>query len=85
MASWTEPTKSRLVHVDVWEGDAVELPQRDAIIVYPIGGWWRENPGQGRGDTPIRYSLLATLRTAADVDLYTPISTPIESEVVVET
>lgn len=73
------------LHVDVWEGDAVELSQRDAIVVFPIGGWWRENPSQGRGDTRIRYSLLATLRTTANVDLYTPISTPIEPGILVET
>ena len=72
------------LHVDIWEGDAVELSQRDAIIVYPIGGWWRENPGHGRADTRIRYSLLATLRTAANIDLYTPITTLIEPVIAVE-
>jgi hypothetical protein len=72
------------LHVDIWEGDAVELSQRDAIIVYPIGGWWRENPGFDRADTRVRYSLLATLRTAANIDLYTPISTSIQPEIAVE-
>lgn len=72
------------LHADIWEGDAVELSQRDAIIVYPIGGWWRENPGYGRTDTRVRYSLIATLRTAANIDLYTPITTMIEPEIVVE-
>jgi hypothetical protein len=66
------------LHADVWEGTAVELSQRNAIAVFPTGGWWRENPGKGRADTEIRYSLVATLRTAEDVDLYTPIATPVE-------
>ncbi|MFD2029372.1 hypothetical protein ACFSKM_01700 [Ancylobacter dichloromethanicus] len=61
-----------------------KLSQRDAIIVYPIGGWWRENPGFHRAGTRIRYSLLATLRTAANIDLYTPISTSIQPEIAVE-
>ncbi|NTG38806.1 S8 family peptidase [Agrobacterium rhizogenes] len=72
------------LHADIWEGNAVELSQRDAIAIYPTGGWWRENTGQKRGDTGIRYALVATLRTAAEVDLYTPISTPIQPEVAPE-
>jgi Subtilase family len=72
------------LHADIWEGNAVELSQRDAIAVYPTGGWWRENTGQRRGDTVVRYALAATLRTAAEVDLYTPISTPIQPEVAPE-
>ncbi|NSY25321.1 hypothetical protein G6K95_26370, partial [Agrobacterium vitis] len=72
------------LHGDIWEGNAVELSQRDAIAIYPTGGWWRENTGQRRGDRAVRYALVATVRTAADVDLYTPISTPILPEVVPE-
>lgn len=72
------------LHADIWEGNAVELSQRDAIAIYPTGGWWRENTGQRRGDTAVRYALVATLRTAADVDLYTPISTSIQPEVAPE-
>ncbi|WP_376743588.1 S8 family peptidase [Ensifer canadensis] len=72
------------LHADIWEGNAVELSQRDAIAIYPTGGWWRENTGQRRGDTVVRYALTATLRTAADVDLYTPISTTIQPELAPE-
>lgn len=72
------------LHADVWEGTAVELSQRSAMAVFPTGGWWRENPGKGRADNDIRYSLVATLRTAEDVDLYTPIATPVEVPVAAE-
>ena len=72
------------LHADVWEGDAVELAERNAIVIYPVGGWWRENPSQARGNRRIRYSIIATLRTAANVDLYTAISTQIEPEILVE-
>jgi hypothetical protein len=72
------------LHADVWEGTAVELSQRNAIAVFPTGGWWRENPGKGHADTEIRYSLVATLRTAEDVDLYTPIATPVDVPVAAE-
>jgi hypothetical protein len=29
------------VHSDVWKGAAAELAQRDAVGVFPIGGWWK--------------------------------------------
>ncbi|BCH05360.1 hypothetical protein MesoLj131b_73590 (plasmid) [Mesorhizobium sp. 131-2-5] len=56
---------------------ALQLSQRNAIAMLPTGGWWRENPGKGRADTEIRYSLAAKLRTAEYVDLYAPIATPV--------
>jgi hypothetical protein len=40
--------------------------------------------GPRRGDTSIRYAVVATLRTAVNVDLYTPISTSIQPEVAPE-
>lgn len=30
------------LHSDIWHGAAVELAQKDAIAVYPVGGWWKE-------------------------------------------
>lgn len=69
------------LHADIWEGTAAELSERDAIAIYPTGGWWRENPGQQRADRKVRYSLVASVRVAQDIDLYTPIHTTISPEV----
>lgn len=55
---------------------------RNAVAVFPTGGWWRENPAKGRANQEIRYSLVATLRTVEDVNLYTPIATPVAAPVV---
>lgn len=38
------------VHMDIWEGSAVELAARDLLYVFPISGWWRERKALGRAE-----------------------------------
>lgn len=71
------------IHSDFWHGTAAELAQRSAICVYPIGGWWKENPGHRRYEHSVRYSLIVSIRAVnGEVDIYTPvrvqITTPIQ-------
>lgn len=71
------------VHSDYWRGTAVDLAQRSAIGVYPVGGWWKENPAHERYNRRVRYSLIVSIRAVnGDVDIYTPvrvqIATPIQ-------
>lgn len=71
------------IHSDIWRGTAVELARRSAIGIYPIGGWWKENPGHRRYEHRVRYSLVISIRAVnGDVDIYTPvrvqITTPIQ-------
>ena len=71
------------IHSDFWRGTAADLAQRSAIGVYPIGGWWKENPGHQRYERTVRYSLIVSIRAVnGSVDIYTPvrvqITTPIE-------
>lgn len=72
------------LHSDVWEGSAAELAARDAIAVFPTGGWWRENPSHKRGDTVVRYSLIVSLRTAETANLYNAIQTQVAPEIRIE-
>ena len=66
------------VHSDVWQGTAADLAARDAIGVFPVGGWWKEKPYLERVDTPARYSLIVTIRVpGTDIDIYTPVETQI--------
>ena len=73
------------LHVDIWRGSAADLAARGAIAVYPVGGWWRENPSHRRGDSKTRYSLIVSLRTAEAAQLYTAIQTQISPEITIET
>lgn len=72
------------VHSDVWTGTAADLARRHAIAVFPTGGWWRYKKYLERADRTIRYSLIVSLETSVDVDLYTPILTQISPEVDVD-
>src|SRR5580658_5828419 len=66
------------VHSDYWRGTAAELARRSAIGVYPIGGWWKENPTHQRYDRPIRYALIVSIRAVnGTIDIYTPVMTEI--------
>jgi hypothetical protein len=66
------------VHSDYWRGTAAELARRSAIGVYPIGGWWKENPAHKRYDRPIRYALINSIRAVnGTIDIYTPVMTQI--------
>ena len=63
------------VHSDLWRGTAADLAARDAIGVYPVGGWWKEKPYLERFDALARYALIVTIRAPGiDVDIYTPVA-----------
>ena len=66
------------VHSDYWRGTAAELARRSALGVYPIGGWWKENPAHKRYDRAARYALIVSIRAVnGTVDIYTPVMTQI--------
>lgn len=73
------------LHSDIWEGTAADLASRNAIAIYPTGGWWREKAALQRAERQVRYALVVSLRAPVQVDLYTPIETavgiPVEVEV----
>lgn len=70
------------VHSDAWRGIAADLAQLDAIGVYPVGGWWKENKSLDRWDRKVPYALVVSIRApGATVDLYTPIATQLAATV----
>ena len=74
------------IHSDHWYGSAADLAQKSAIGVYPIGGWWKENPGHERYNNRVRYSLVVSIRAASsEIDIYTPVWTQITLPVPVVT
>ncbi len=74
------------IHSDHWYGPAATLAQKSAIGVYPIGGWWRENPGHRRYDKRVRYSLIVSIRaTNGEIDIYTPVRNQVAIPVTITT
>lgn len=62
------------IHSDYWRGTAVELAQRSAVGVYPVGGWWKENPAHHRYERTVRYALIVSIRaTNGSIDIYTSV------------
>jgi hypothetical protein len=73
------------LHSDYWRGTAADLAPRSAVAVYPVGGWWKENPAHRRFAETVRYSLLVSIRALnGGVDIYTPVLTQIESRIEME-
>jgi hypothetical protein len=66
------------LHSDMWVSTAADLAERGVIGIYPVGGWWKEQPARDRSSDGARYSLLVSIKTAAlDVDLWTPVATEV--------
>jgi len=70
------------IHSDIWNGTAAELAERGHIAVYPVIGWWRENPRHERWSKRARYSLVVTIEAPeVDVELYTAVQNMITQPV----
>lgn len=74
------------IHSDFLQGFAADLAERGVIGVYPISGWWKDQPKRDRSHVGARYALLVSIETdAADVDIWTPVATqvgiPVETAV----
>lgn len=80
---WTLGTDRRhrgSVHSDIWTGPAADLADRQHLAVFPVSGWWKERHKLGRWERPARYSLVVSiLAPEIEVDLYTPVSTSIQT------
>ena len=74
---WLVGTKNQnrgSLHHDIWSGTAVELASRDAIVVYPVDGWWRLRTKLAQWDRKQRFSLVVTIETEdGDHDIYTAV------------
>lgn len=70
------------IHSDIWRGIAAKLADRDAIGVFPVGGWWKENKAKERWDREVPYALIISIRAPeVDVDLYTPVKAAIQAQI----
>ena len=74
------------IHSDFWYGTAADLAERDAIGVFPVGGWWKEKPYLERHDSLARYALVVTIRApGSEVDIYTTVEAQVAIATEIET
>jgi hypothetical protein len=63
------------LHADIWHGSAAELADRGVVGVYPVSGWWKEQPKRDRSEFGARYALIVSIQTAAEgIDIWTPVA-----------
>lgn len=66
------------VHSDLWVGTGADLAERYVVGVYPVTGWWKEQPKRDRSEIGARYALIVSIETDAEnVDIWTPVAVQI--------
>jgi Subtilase family len=73
------------IHSDIWHGNAIELSSKDAIAVYPVGGWWKDRKYLEKYNQFSHYSLIISIRIPGiEVDIYTPVSNLVSTSIAME-
>lgn len=71
------------IHTDIWTGSAVALASKEAVAVYPVGGWWKNRPQMDQSDRGVDYSLVVSIESPqVDVDLWTPVAQQVAATVI---
>lgn len=58
------------IHSDLLHGTAADLAALGPLTVYPVSGWWKDQPERDRSDRGARYALVVTVEapgTGADL------------------
>lgn len=73
------------VHSDMLSGTAADLAERGVIGIYPISGWWKDQPKRDRSEIGARYSLIVSIETDAEnVDIWTPVAAQVQTPIATE-
>jgi Subtilase family len=81
----TELRNRGSLHSDIWMGTAADLAAKDAIGVYPVGGWWKDRPANNRWNEKVRYTLIVSIRVMGEeADIYTPVATLVRQTLPIE-
>ena len=68
------------LHTDIWIGPAIDLANKNAIAVYPVGGWWKSRPTWDQSDSGVDYALIVSIEAPdIETDLWTPVSQQIRT------
>ncbi len=71
------------LHCDLWRGQAAELAGHDAIVIFPVVGWWKTLLGKKRMNDRARYALAISIDAREhEVDLAAEVLARVEAGVV---
>lgn len=77
-----QQTSSGSLHTDIWTGSAADLAAKEAVIVYPVAGWWKSRAKMDHSDNGVNYSLVVSIEAPeVEVDLWTPVSQQVAAAV----
>lgn len=63
------------LHSDFLSCSAADLAERGVIAVYPVSGWWKEQPKRDRSQLGARYALIVSIETpGVQTDIWTPVA-----------
>jgi predicted transcriptional regulator YdeE len=63
------------IHSDILQGSAADLAERGVIAIYPVGGWWKDQPKRDRSDKGAPYALVVSIETPnVEADIWTPVA-----------
>lgn len=72
------------IHKDIWEGNAIDLSQRECLVIYPTQGWWKTRRALNKYNSKTKVSLVLTLEVIdpdIEVDLYSMLKNKITSKI----
>jgi hypothetical protein len=63
------------IHSDALSDFAADVAERGVIAVYPVSGWWKDQPNRDRSEKGARYSLVVSIETpGVEADIWTPVA-----------
>ena len=88
-AEWYLGSKARnhgSLHADfLMDVSAADLAERGVIGIYPVSGWWKEQPKRDRSANGARYALVVSIEAPGiETDIWTPVAQQVGVPVVVE-
>nr|WP_225937429.1 S8 family peptidase [Myxococcus sp. RHSTA-1-4] len=74
------------IHSDILQGFAADLAERGVIGIYPVSGWWKDQPKRDRSEKGARYALVVSIETpGVETDIWTPVAQQVGVPVAIET
>ncbi|MFN9659256.1 MAG: S8 family peptidase [Cyanobacteriota bacterium] len=73
------------IHSDFLSCNAADLAERGLIAVYPVSGWWKDQPKRDRSDKGARYALVVSIETpGVETDIWTPVAAQVGIPIAIE-
>ena len=74
------------LHSDILQGFAADIAERGVIAVYPVSGWWKDQPKRDRSQHGARFALIVSIETPGiETDIWTPVAQQVGVPIEVET